>query len=105
MSGHLLAARVAEAQGRYADSLRDISRAIAVTGDPAPNLRVMVIRAQMLAGHKDEARVAADELESAAAEVRSVCGVGTEPTSTSASAGPIAPSARSKKLCRSVIRL
>lgn len=66
-SAQLLAARVAEAQARYADSLEHVSRAMELSSGAAPNLRVMVVRAQALAGHTSEAAAGAAALDAAAA--------------------------------------
>jgi eukaryotic-like serine/threonine-protein kinase len=67
VGGHLLAARISEAQGKHADALTEVSRAVELTGDPAPNLRVMLIRAQAHAGHRDAANAGAEALRAEAA--------------------------------------
>ena len=65
--GSLLAARVAEAQGRYDDAFARIKQAWQLSGDGGVNLRVLVIRLQALSGDLEGARGAPRaELESAA---------------------------------------
>lgn len=66
-TGHLLAARVAEAQKRYDEALEQVNRAVELSGGAAPNLRVMVVRAEALAGHAEEAAADAAKLDAAAA--------------------------------------
>lgn len=67
VAGRLLAARVAEAQSRFGESLEHVTRAVELSAGAAPNLRVMVVRAEALAGHAEEAAAAAATLEAAAA--------------------------------------
>jgi eukaryotic-like serine/threonine-protein kinase len=64
--GHLLAWRVAEAEGRGDDALRLVTQARALAGDNV-NFRAMVIRAQALAGQRDAALAAAGDLDAAVA--------------------------------------
>jgi tetratricopeptide (TPR) repeat protein len=64
-SALLLLARVLEAQGRYDEALAIANEAIRLIGDPAPNLRVVIIRLQALTGNGDDARKAAAALEQA----------------------------------------
>ena len=64
-AAHFLQARVFEAQRRYAEALAAANQAVQLAGNPGVNLRVVVIRLLALAGHPDEARAAAGELESA----------------------------------------
>jgi len=65
-AGSLLAARVAEAQGRYDDAFASIKQAWQLSGNGGVNLRVLVIRLQALSGDVEGARAARAELESSA---------------------------------------
>ena len=62
-AGHLLGARVSEAQGRFGDALVMMKRAWELTGDGGVNMRVLVIRLQALSGDIVGARAARTELE------------------------------------------
>jgi tetratricopeptide (TPR) repeat protein len=64
-AGHLLAARVAEAEGRYVDAYAQIQQAWRLSGTTGANLRILVIRLQALSGDVDGARAAMAELEQA----------------------------------------
>ena len=64
-AGYLLGARVAEAQGRFADGFVMMKRAWELAGDGGVNLRVLVIRVQALSGERRRPRCQ-DELERAA---------------------------------------
>ena len=61
----LLLTRVLEAQGRYDEALATATETARLAGDAGLNLRLVVIRLQALAGHREEARVAAAALERA----------------------------------------
>ena len=64
-SALLLLARVLEAQGRYDEALTTATETAKLAGDAGLNLRLVIIRLQALAGHRDEARAAAAALEKA----------------------------------------
>jgi tetratricopeptide (TPR) repeat protein/tRNA A-37 threonylcarbamoyl transferase component Bud32 len=66
-SGHLLLGRIAEARGRFQESLELTERASELSGAGGVPLRVAVIRLQALTGRKDEARAALADLEAQAA--------------------------------------
>ena len=61
----LLLARVLEAQGRYDEALKTATETAKLAGDSGLNLRLVIVRLQALAGHRDEARAAAAALEKA----------------------------------------
>ena len=65
-AGHLLGARVAEAQGRFDEGFGMMKRAWELAGEGGVNLRVLVIRLQALSGDVSGARAAMTELEHAA---------------------------------------
>jgi serine/threonine-protein kinase len=65
-AGALLAARIAEAQGKYDEGYERIKQAWQLSGDGGVNLRVLVIRLQALSGDVDGARAARADLEQAA---------------------------------------